>query len=99
MNVCRKLDFRIACLPGDDFLADAVAALQAADGICGIGGIGKGSAGLLLRKQKLRRKCPGTFLRGSYRSASHNLGKGQRCRSIEEQVGNLVGVGRTQTTT
>ena len=99
MNLCRQLDIGIARLPGDDFLADAVASLQAADGMCGIGSAGKGLAGFLLRKQELRREGPGAFLRGADGSASHNFGKGQCRCSIEEQMGNLVGVSRTQTST
>src|SRR6266851_8470589 len=99
MNLRRQLNVGIARLPGDDFLADAVASLQTADGMCGVGGTGKGSAGFLLGKQKLRREGSGTFLRGADGSASHDFGKGQCRCSIEEQVGNLVRVSRTQTST
>lgn len=99
MNFCRQLNVRVAGLPGDDFLADAIASMQAADGLFGVGGASKGSARFLLRKQELSREGPGAFLRVADGSASHDFGKGQRCCSIKKQVGKLVGVSRTQTLT
>ena len=67
--------------------------------MCGVVGAGKGLAGYLLGKQELRREGPGAFLRAADGSASHDFGKRQCRCSIEEQVGNLVGVGRMQTLT
>jgi len=88
MNLRRQLEVGIAGLPCDDFLADAVATLQAADGSCGVGGAGKGSASFLLGKQELCREGPGTFLRAANGPASHDFGKRQCCCAIQEQVGN-----------
>ncbi len=99
MNLRRQLNVGITGLPGDDFPADTVASLQSADSLFGIGGAGKGLAGFLLGDEELRREGSGTFLRGTYGSASYDLGKGQCRCTIKKQVGNLVGVGRTQTST
>jgi hypothetical protein len=99
MNLRRQVNVRITSLPGDDLLANAIASLQDADGLRRVAGIGKGSACFLLRKQELRREGPSTFLRVAGGSTSQDFGKGQCRCSVEEQVGNLVGVSRTQTST
>src|SRR5712691_422801 len=99
MHLSGQLNVGIARLPGDDFLADAIATLQAANSTTRVGGIGEGSAGLLLGKQELRREGPSAYLGGTDGSSSHDFGKGQRRRPIKEQVGNLVGVSRAQTST